>query len=453
MTTIDSSSSSEPPTSDETPGTHGATGSADETALQGPPASTINGEWQNPRRGFLFFLGMAAIAGGMAQLVPAVLTLSLKANALDPENATTILSTVVAISAAFGLVAAPAFGRVSDRITWRGGRRRPLLLLGAILFLIGAPLSYAAANTVTLTLAGIFTTLGFTAVTVACTAILADQYSPDRRGPASAVIGLAMPVGAVVGLFIAQLVSGSLLAQFLLPAGIGSLSALLLAARLPDRAITRAEVPTMKVRDLLGTFWVNPLAHPSFGWAWWSRLLIFFGVAAVQAYQAFYLIIRLGYTPAEVSGAVFLSTLMLTGTALIFAPIAGKISDRVGRRKPFVIAAALIFAVGLTIVTIATDYSMFLVAMAVVGLGQGVYFAVDLALISEILPDKSNIAKDMGIMGLASTLPSSVVPAIAPLLLAIGAADGEQNFSALFLTGAIAGLLGAAFIIPIKQVR
>jgi len=62
-------------------------------------------------------------------------------------------------------------------------------------------------------------------------------------------------------------------------------------------------------------------------------------VAAIQAYQASYLIVVLGFPPADVAGAVFLSTLVLTVAALVFAPIAGKLSDRVGRRRPFVIGA------------------------------------------------------------------------------------------------------------------
>ena len=424
------------------------------TALDSPDVDSTPQEWPNPRQGFLFFLAFAAIGAGMAQLVPAVLTLSIKATELDPKNATTVLSIVVAVGAIVALIAGPVFGRVSDRITWRTGRRRPLLILGAIMFAIGAPLSYLASSTALLTIAGVFTALGFTAVAVATTAILADQYAPERRGPASAFVGLSLPVGAVIGLFIAQLVEGSLLAQFLLPAAIAILAAVLLTVRLNDRVIDKSEVPAFSVREFFSTFWVNPVTHPSFGWAWWSRLLIFFGVAAVQAYQAFYLILGLGFTIAEVSGAVFLSTLVLTVMALIFAPIAGKISDKVGRRKPFVIAAALIFAVGLVIVTFATDYPTFLIAMALIGLGQGVYFAVDLALVTEILPDKHNIAKDMGIMGLASALPSSLVPAVAPALLAIGASAAHpQNFPALFLAGAIAGLLGAILIVPIKGVR
>lgn len=411
-------------------------------------------EWRNPRSGFLFFLGLAAIGTGMGQLVPAVLTLTLKADQLDPANATTILSVVVAIGAVCALIAAPLFGRLSDRLTWRMGRRRPLLILGAILFAIGAPFSYAAPSTGLLIIAGIFTSLGAAAVTVACTAILADQYAPDRRGAASALVGLSLPLGALVGLFLANLVSGSLLAQFLLPAAVAVVGALLLAWRLDDRVITRDEVPVLAARDFFGTFWVNPVRHPSFGWAWWSRLLIFFGIAAVQAYQAFYLIIALGFSREAVSGAVFLSTLVLTALALVFAPIAAKLSDRIGRRKPFVIVAAVVFAVGLVVVTFARDYPTFLIAMGIIGLGQGVYMAVDLALVSQILPDRHNIAKDMGIMGLASSLPSSIVPAVAPALLAIGAtAAVPQNFPALFLTGAVAGLIGAALILPIKGTK
>jgi MFS family permease len=199
---------------------------------------------------------------------------------------------------------------------------------------------------------------------------------------------------------------------------------------------------------------VNPAKHPNFAWAWWSRLLIFFGVAAVNAYQAFYLIIVLHIPGPEVATKIFLATLVLTGISLVFAPLTAKLSDRLGRRKPFVIAAALIFAAGLALVAMAQSYSSFLLAIAVMGLGQGVYFAVDLALVTQVLPDARNAAKDLGIMNLANNLPSSIVPAVAPALLAIGAtATQPQNFSALFLAGAIAGLLGAALIVPIRKVR
>jgi MFS family permease len=426
-----------------------------------PPVATDDaavggsaGVWPNPRNGFLFFLGFAAIGAGMASLVPAVLTLSLKAAQIDAANATTVLSVVVGVGSVFSLIAFPALGRLSDRTTGRFGRRRPFLLLGALLFALGAIGIIAAQNTLTLTLANILTAVGYSAAAVSFTAAIPDQLAPDRRGPASAVVGLSLPVGAVTGLFIAQLVSPNLTAMVLIPAGVAVAGAILFAVKLGDRRLSAAEKPHFGWTQFLTTFWVSPRKSPNYAWAWFSRLLLFLGVAAIQAYQAFYLIMVLHFTPDEVAKAVFLSTLVLTAAALVFASVAGKVSDRIGRRKPFVISAAVIFAVGLTLASFAGSFPAFLVAIGVVGVGQGVYMAVDIALVTQVLPDPDNPAKDLGIMNLASTLPGTIVPTVAPAVLAVGAsAANPQNFTALFLFGAIAGLLGAVFIIPIRKVR
>jgi MFS family permease len=416
--------------------------------------------WTNPRKGFLFFFGFAAIGAGMAQLVPAVLTLSLKAAILDKPHATSILSLVVAVGALFAIIAYPVFGRISDSLRGRLGRRRPFLILAAVLYAIGAVVSLTAPSVGILVIGGIFTTVGYSASAVALTSMIPDQFAPDRRGPSSAVFGFSLPVGAVVGLGIATAVTGVLSAQFLIPAGIAVVSSLLFAVVFKDPQVADAPRPHMGIVSFFSTFWVNPVKHPPFAWAWFSRLLLFFGVAAVQAYQAFYLIFVLHYTPVTVAGAIFLSTLILTIAVLVFAPISGKISDRIGRRKPFVIAASLIFAVGLIVASNAHTYGSFLVAIGIVGVGQGVYFAVDLALVTRILPDPANPGQGMAIMGLASTLPSSLVPAVAPVLLAIGAVAAERahgipdhNFAALFITGAIAAVVGAVLVVPIKGVK
>lgn len=57
-------------------------------------------------------------------------------------------------------------------------------------------------------------------------------------------------------------------------------------------------------------------------------------------------------------------------------------------------------------------------------------------------------------MNLASQLPSSALPVVAPLILAIGAsAANPQNFTAQFVARAIAALLGALVILPIRSVK
>ena len=58
--------------------------------------------------------------------------------------------------------------------------------------------------------------------------------------------------------------------------------------------------------------------------------------------------------------------------------------------------------------------------MAIGGLGFGLYMAVDLALVADVLPDTDSAAKDLGVMNIAGALPVSIAPAIAPAILAIG---------------------------------
>jgi MFS family permease len=89
--------------------------------------------------------------------------------------------------------------------------------------------------------------------------------------------------------------------------------------------------------------------------------------------------------------------------------------------------------------------------MALVGMGQGVYFAVDLALMTEVLPDsRHRAAEDLGVLNVASVLPQSLGPAIAPLFLGLGAG---HNYPALFLAGTAFAVVSALSIVPIRGVR
>ena len=116
------------------------------------------------------------------------------------------------------------------------------------------------------------------------------------------------------------------------------------------------------------------------------------------------------------------------------------------------LASAAIVGVALVMLALTSTLPAFYVAAVVMGLGIGAYFAVDLALITDVLPDKEHkAAKDMGIFNIANSLPQSVAPAIAPLFLAIGA--GPANYTALFIAGGVLAVLGAVLIAPIRAVK
>ena len=52
-------------------------------------------------------------------------------------------------------------------------------------------------------------------------------------------------------------------------------------------------------------------------------------------------------------------------------------------------SAAVVYGIGLFLIAVAGDVDGFLVGMAVAGLGFGVYMAVDLALVADVLPART----------------------------------------------------------------
>jgi MFS family permease len=133
-----------------------------------------------------------------------------------------------------------------------------------------------------------------------------------------------------------------------------------------------------------------------------------------REYQVYYLLEKIGSAEADVPRQIFLGTLVQSVVVVAFSLIGGRLSDRTGRRKVFVLTAATVYGLAMFVLAIASDFNGFLVGMAIGGLGFGVYVAVDLALVVDVLPDADNAAKDLGVFNIAGALPFSVAPGVAP---------------------------------------
>ena len=127
--------------------------------------------------------------------------------------------------------------------------------------------------------------------------------------------------------------------------------------------------------------------------------------AFLTTYQAYYLLDKIGTAKADVPQQIFLGTLVQSAVVVAASLIGGKVSDRTGRRKIFVLAASVVYGLALFVIAVASSFSGFLVGMAISGLGFGVYAAVDLALVVDVLPDRRNAAKDLGVFNIAGALP------------------------------------------------
>ncbi len=121
-----------------------------------------------------------------------------------------------------------------------------------------------------------------------------------------------------------------------------------------------------------------------------------------------------------------------------------------GSRKPFVIGGALIATVGLVMIPAAESLAMVFVGTIICNIGGGVFMSVDMALVTQVLPNDEDAAKDLGVLNIANALPQSIGPAIAPLLLAIGTG---HNYPALYGFGVVCALLGAFLVTRIRGVR
>jgi MFS family permease len=239
--------------------------------------------------------------------------------------------------------------------------------------------------------------------------------------------------------------------MFLAPCAIGGFFVLLFAVTLNDRRLAKADKPKWSLREFAGTFYVNPRKNPDFSWAFASRFMFVLAYAFLVTYQAYYLLDKIGTAKADVPQQIFLGTLAQSVVLIAASLIGGKLSDRTGRRKIFVLAASIVYGLALFVIAIASHFSGFLVGMAISGLGFGVYAAVDLALVVDVLPDKRNAAKDLGVFNIAGALPFSIAPAIAPAILAIGRGGG--SYSVLYMVAGLCAIIGAFAILPVRRVR
>ncbi|HEY0261193.1 MAG TPA: MFS transporter [Lacisediminihabitans sp.] len=389
---------------------------------------------------------MTSIMGAyIALLTPLQLLLTLQLTRISGDGAAASFSVVTGIGALLALVANPLGGRISDRTAARFGRRRTWILTGALSgSLVLATMSFTTQVwQVALIWCVVQTLLNFQQA--ATSALLSDQVPPDRRGSVSGLLGLATALGPLIGLAAVSLLQNAAL-QWSIAATGGLLGGVISVLLLRDPQHPRASgEPRLGLAELAKSFWLNPARHPAFGWAWAIRFLITCAYAS-STYNAFFLLDRFKVGSARVGGIVLLLSLLSVGLLAITSAVMGFVSDRLHRQKPFVIASGFLAAGGLVLMATAPSVAVVFVATAVSGVATGLFFAVDSAMCVRVLPSSANAGKDLAVINMANTLPQSIVPFIAPALLAVG------GFGALYLFLAALGVIGGLFVLRLPEI-
>ncbi|MCR6487743.1 MFS transporter [Amycolatopsis sp. OK19-0408] len=412
-----------------------------------PAVATARGRRQSTA--FLPLYVLAYFGSALAVTSAATVAIPLRLSTLDPAGKTQLLSLTVGIGGVVVMLVTAPLGRLSDVSTSRFGARRPFILGGAVVGACGMLVLAAAADVPVVVAGWALTQAGFAATTMGLQALLADAIPARIRARVSALFGLATGIAPFVGGMLIGALPGNPLWWFGVPAVVA------LGTDLAVVLVLRDEVRTERVavgwRSLARSYWINPVRHPDFAWAWACRLLVTMSLVTVSLYLLYFLTDRLGIATEDAARASGTVLAAYFAGSVVTAFVFGWLSDRTGKRKLIVWTSTLFTAGGLLVSLFAQGLPVFVLGIALAGMGQGAFVAVDMAMLTEVLPPTSAAGAGLAVIALSYQLPQLLVPALATLLLAIG--DAGPNYFALFLGSVAAAVLGALAVLPVRSVR
>jgi MFS family permease len=397
-------------------------------------------------RGWIALIFSANLGVWMAFFTPIQVLLPTQVELIDPANKEAMFGWVTGLGALAAVIANPLAGAFSDRTCLRigdreYGRRHVWTLSSAVLGAASLALLGQQRTIVGVAVCWVAAQVCFNAALATLTAAIPDRVPVVQRGAVSGWIGIPQSLGLVVGAVLVTAVFTDNTAGYLAVAAAVLVLALPFALVTPDEPLPRTHQTRLRLRDM----WISPRQHPDFAWAWGTRFLVQVGNALGTLYLLYFLQDGVGYADPE--GGLLILILIYTVGMMATAVTAGRLSDRSGRRKIFVIWSGIIMAVAALLLAVWPTWPMAMAAAVLLGAGYGVYLAVDAALITQVLPAATNRAKDLGVINIANSAPQVLGPAMsAPIVVHLG------GYPTLYALTAVVTLLGSVFVVRIRSV-
>lgn len=389
------------------------------------------------------------------------------------------LALVVAVGAVAALVIPPLVGAWSDRCTHPWGRRRPFIVAGMVVTVLGLVGMMSAPALGIYTIFYLLVQAASNVAAAAYSGIVPDLVPAEQRGAASGWLGMLTLLGNISGLVIGSVGLARAHADDLLTTaqqiGVYSLIIAIQGIFLGIAVVGARETPLtgapppQSLGATVKSLWISPRAHPDFAWVWITRFLVGMGFSTVQFYLLYFLQDVVGINRAQISiyGAyLFLGLLLSAAGASI---LGGRRSDRRGRKPLIYVSGA-----GMTVALLAfIGYiggptlplpGPFSIAFNPIfycgigfGFGYGVYTAVDWALATDVLPDKDTAAaKDLGVWHIAFVLPQSLATVLAGGLLTLATGAGVSpglRYGLVFAMSIVYLVLGTVLVRNVRGAR
>jgi MFS family permease len=365
---------------------------------------------------------------------------------VDPHNKALALALVAGAGAVCVTFANPIGGALSDRTTSRLGRRAPWLLTGSIAGGLSALFVTGAGSIVTIALSACAALATINLYHAAIAAIVPDEIPLAHRGRASAAIGVASIFGWALGTRVAATWSRGLVGVGLIAAGVvvaaGLLTVFGTSRSAYERKVSDGNVKAVR-QDRLGVF-----SDRDFTYVFIGRALMVFSYDLVVVYLL-YIVEGYIHRPEHMPAALAVATVATVGgcTALLAAGVAATVADRSGRYRLPAIVAGCVGGLALLIPLVSQTWGAFLLFSAVQGAAIGMFYAVDTALATMILPDPNTVARDLGLLNIAATGPPVVAPLAAALVVELA------GYAGLFPVAAVGAICAAVSLVGVRRIR
>ncbi|MGO4592575.1 MFS transporter [Leifsonia sp. 2TAF2] len=439
----------------DNPNAPAAPGSATSPAQQALAADTQaehtpTGSFRAPvKRKYIVFLLLAMFGAYVALVAPIGLSLSLRIQQLDPAHVE-VLGYIIGIAAIVNTITGPLVGMWSDRTRSRFGRRRPFALGGAVVGLIGLAVIAAAPSVPVLLVGWVIASFGWSSTMNSLIQSQADRLPESQYGRVAGMSGFVQMVAPVAGVGLASAFIGNNFLVFLVPGAVGLLTAGCWFLFVSERDTRDARfADSLSARKVLASLVFNPRRYPDFAWNWLARLLFMTGVTFSTTFTSLFFASRLTQSGqvSEIGGIIVVLSLISIAVTGAGALLGGFLSDKLGRRRVFVLGSGIVYTVGaITLAFGGSNFAVLIAGSCLTGLALGVFSSVDQALVLNVLPEKDTDAgRFLGINGYSTSIAQAVAPLVAAPLILIGVSGNEKNYGLLFLVAAaltiIAGII------------
>ncbi len=336
----------------------------------------------------------------------AVLGISLQARSLQLGGASALalyggVSTAGAIAAA---IVQLAVGPFSDRLRRAGDKRIAFYAIGAIVAAAALIGFYAAPSPLTFALAFIVLQAAMNCAIGPYQAILPDVVPASRIGVASGWMAAMQSGGNAAGAILATLLGNTI------PLAVTIAALLLVSCAVTVALLRRVALQPLPAHEPLRV--TRPLID-----LFISRALVYVGFYTLLGYFFFYVKNALpAHFAFDATTASGICVLLFTLVGAIGASIAAKPADRIDERIVVTVGGGIL-ALSIAALALVTGLTPIPVAIAIAGIGWGIFLCADWAFACRLLPPGA-LATTMAIWNVAVVGPQIIAPALTTFVLA-----------------------------------